>query len=38
MIFIRNEHGSHNPFEAMEMDDFVQGAEVLRLALIERAS
>ncbi len=37
MIFIRNEHGSHNPQEAMEMDDFLQGAEILRLALIEGA-
>ena len=37
MIFVRNEHGSHNPREAMAMDDFVQGAEVLRLALLEGA-
>lgn len=29
MIFIRNEHGSHNPAEAMEYDDFFLGAEVL---------
>jgi N-carbamoyl-L-amino-acid hydrolase len=35
MIFVRNEHGSHNPREAMDMRDFVQGAEVLRLALVE---
>jgi len=35
MIFVRNEHGSHNPLEAMDMDDFARGAEVLRLALIE---
>ncbi|WP_158932879.1 Zn-dependent hydrolase [Acidisphaera sp. S103] len=35
MIFIRNEHGSHNPLEAMDMSDFNKGAEVLRMALIE---
>jgi N-carbamoyl-L-amino-acid hydrolase len=35
MIFIRNEHGSHNPHEAMELDDFVRGVELLRLALRE---
>jgi N-carbamoyl-L-amino-acid hydrolase len=33
MIFIRNEHGSHNPLEAMRMEDFDLGAEVLRSAL-----
>jgi N-carbamoyl-L-amino-acid hydrolase len=37
MIFVRNEHGSHNPLEAMEMADFDLGAEVLRRALIEGA-
>jgi N-carbamoyl-L-amino-acid hydrolase len=35
MIFIRNEHGSHNPHEAMDLDDFVRGVELLRLALSE---
>ena len=30
MIFVRNEHGSHNPKEAMAMDDFLLGAELLR--------
>ncbi len=29
MIFIRNENGSHNPREAMTMDDFLAGAAVL---------
>lgn len=29
MIFIRNQHGSHNPMEAMELDDFDAGVEVL---------
>ncbi len=38
MLFVRNEHGSHNPHEAMEIDDFMLGAEVLRLSLIEGAN
>jgi N-carbamoyl-L-amino-acid hydrolase len=29
MIFVRNENGSHNPFEAMSIDDFLDGAIVL---------
>ena len=29
MIFIANQNGSHNPREAMELDDFMLGAEVL---------
>jgi len=29
MIFIRNQNGSHNPDEAMDMADFTAGAEVL---------
>jgi N-carbamoyl-L-amino-acid hydrolase len=29
MIFIRNRNGSHNPDEAMEIDDFMQGVQVL---------
>jgi N-carbamoyl-L-amino-acid hydrolase len=37
MVFVRNEYGSHNPREAMAMDDFAIGAEVLRLALMEGA-
>jgi N-carbamoyl-L-amino-acid hydrolase len=35
MVFVRNQNGSHNPNEAMEMDDFLTGAEVLRLELLE---
>ncbi|MGH7715763.1 MAG: hydantoinase/carbamoylase family amidase, partial [Vulcanimicrobiaceae bacterium] len=27
MVFIRNEHGSHNPLEAMALDDFLEGTE-----------
>ncbi|MGQ0664445.1 MAG: Zn-dependent hydrolase [Pseudomonadota bacterium] len=33
MIFIRNQHGSHNPREAMEFDDFFLGVEILYDAL-----
>ena len=34
MLFIRNEHGSHNPHEAMEIDDFMLGVNVLNRALL----
>ncbi len=33
MIFIRNENGSHNPAEAMEIDDFMAGVDVLYRSL-----
>jgi len=29
MLFVRNANGSHNPREAMEIDDFLQGAAIL---------
>jgi N-carbamoyl-L-amino-acid hydrolase len=29
MIFIRNRNGSHNPWEAMEIDDFAEAARLL---------
>jgi N-carbamoyl-L-amino-acid hydrolase len=29
MVFVRNQHGSHNPHEAMRMDDFADGAAVI---------
>jgi len=29
MLFVRNEHGSHNPHEAMDIDDFLLGVQVL---------
>jgi N-carbamoyl-L-amino-acid hydrolase len=29
MIFVRNENGSHNPDEAMDLNDFMRGVEVL---------
>jgi beta-ureidopropionase / N-carbamoyl-L-amino-acid hydrolase len=38
MVFVRNEHGSHNSREAMDMDDFILGSDVLRLALLEGAA
>ena len=34
MIFVRNEHGSHNPDEAMELADFALGLRLLT-ALVE---
>ena len=33
MLFIRNEHGSHNPREAMRMDDFMAATKVLHEAV-----
>jgi len=33
MVFIRNEHGSHNPHEAMNMEDFFLGVQALNLAI-----
>jgi N-carbamoyl-L-amino-acid hydrolase len=35
MIFIRNENGSHNPREAMQLDDFMKGTELLYHAIRE---
>jgi N-carbamoyl-L-amino-acid hydrolase len=29
MLFVRNEHGSHNPLEAMETDDFLAATSVM---------
>ena len=29
MLFVRNENGSHNPYEAMEIDDFLEAAAVM---------
>ncbi len=29
MIFVRNEHGSHNPHEAMDMQDFLLGTRLM---------
>jgi beta-ureidopropionase / N-carbamoyl-L-amino-acid hydrolase len=38
MLFIRNEHGSHNPEEAMTMEDFAAALEVLAAAIGEIAA
>jgi N-carbamoyl-L-amino-acid hydrolase len=35
MIFIRNEHGSHNPDEAMDLADFALGLKLLVAAVEE---
>jgi N-carbamoyl-L-amino-acid hydrolase len=37
MIFVRNENGSHNPAEAMSIDDFTKGAALMRAAIKEAA-
>jgi beta-ureidopropionase / N-carbamoyl-L-amino-acid hydrolase len=37
MIFVRNDHGSHNPHEAMDLADFAAGVAVMRRALQEGA-
>jgi beta-ureidopropionase / N-carbamoyl-L-amino-acid hydrolase len=29
MIFVRNENGSHNPKEWMQVDDFLDGTRIL---------
>jgi len=34
MIFVRNENGSHNPDEAMSLDDFAVGTRAL-MGLLE---
>ena len=34
MIFVRNEHGSHNPHEAMDLNDFFLGAEALYRSML----
>ena len=34
MVFIRNENGSHNPHEAMDIGDFLAGVDLLTRALI----
>jgi N-carbamoyl-L-amino-acid hydrolase len=38
MLFIRNEHGSHNPEEAMAMADFAAALDVLATAIGEIAA
>jgi N-carbamoyl-L-amino-acid hydrolase len=36
MIFVRNENGSHNPHEAMTLDDFMTGSTLLAQFLLQR--
>jgi N-carbamoyl-L-amino-acid hydrolase len=38
MIFVRNEHGSHNPAESMAIEDFAAGVAVMRAAVEEAAA
>ena len=35
MVFVRNQNGSHNPEEAMDLDDFMLGVDVLNQAIHE---
>jgi beta-ureidopropionase / N-carbamoyl-L-amino-acid hydrolase len=35
MIFVRNDHGSHNPDEAMTLDDFAVATRVLLGLLLD---
>jgi beta-ureidopropionase / N-carbamoyl-L-amino-acid hydrolase len=38
MLFVRNANGSHNPHEAMEIDDMLQGVRVFRRAAVALAT
>jgi N-carbamoyl-L-amino-acid hydrolase len=38
MIFVRNANGSHNPREALEMEDFNIGIDILARTLRELAA
>lgn len=35
MVFVRNDGGSHNPGEQMDLDDFMAGVEVLYNAIVD---
>ncbi|HEY9279196.1 MAG TPA: hydantoinase/carbamoylase family amidase [Eoetvoesiella sp.] len=37
MLFVRNQNGSHNPHEAMDIDDFMLGVQVLNDTLAQLA-
>jgi N-carbamoyl-L-amino-acid hydrolase len=37
MIFVRNEHGSHNPRESMDMADFTAATRLLAHGLARTA-
>jgi N-carbamoyl-L-amino-acid hydrolase len=38
MLFVRNANGSHNPYEAMEVLDFLEAAAVLSEWLVEASA
>lgn len=38
MIFVRNQHGSHNPREAMSLSDLIAGIDVMHAAIQEAAA
>ena len=38
MIFVRNDKGSHNPHEAMDMVDFASGTDLLTRSMIKAAN
>jgi N-carbamoyl-L-amino-acid hydrolase len=38
MLFVRNQHGSHNPHEAMRMEDFAAGCAVMTRWAADAAS
>jgi len=38
MIFVRNANGSHNPHEAMTIDDFLSGTALLTWWLAKTAA
>jgi N-carbamoyl-L-amino-acid hydrolase len=38
MLFVRNENGSHNPHEAMEIDDFLETAAVMTEWLVHEVA
>lgn len=38
MVFVRNPNGSHNPDEAMDIDDFIQGTKILGWTMLQLAS
>ena len=35
MIFVRNDKGSHNPYEAMDITDFMAGLSILKKFIID---
>jgi N-carbamoyl-L-amino-acid hydrolase len=35
MVFVRNENGSHNPDEAMDINDFMAGVSILKQFVID---